>query len=81
MIIICHLIFDIKQDGHHKAIFVAGVYLTGDQGDTYYSSVDTLRSMRILVFLLELKTWNYMQEILEIPIWRMTQMKSMFLWR
>ena len=49
-----HLIFDVKQDGRHKARLVAGGHLTGPKVDTYYSSVVSLRSMRIVIFLSEL---------------------------
>lgn len=49
-----HLIYDIKQDGKCKARLVAGGHLTGPNTDTYYSSVVSLRVMRMLVFLAEL---------------------------
>jgi len=49
-----HLIYDVKQDGRRKARLVAGGHLTGPNTDTYYSSVVSLRAMRILVFLSEL---------------------------
>ena len=49
-----HFIFDVKQDGRHKARLVAGGHLTGPKVDTYYSSVVSLRSMRIVIFLSEL---------------------------
>ena len=49
-----HLIYDVKQDGRRKARLVAGGHLTGPNMDTYYSSVVSLRSMRIVIFLSEL---------------------------
>ena len=49
-----HLIFDCKQDGRRKARLVCGGHLTGPSQDTYYSSVVSLRSMRMVVFLAEL---------------------------
>jgi hypothetical protein len=49
-----HLVYDVKQDGRRKARLVAGGHLTGPNTDTYYSSVVSLRAMRILVFLSEL---------------------------
>ena len=49
-----HIIFDVKQDGRRKARLVAGGHLTGPNMDTYYSSVVSLRSMRMVIFLSEL---------------------------
>jgi len=48
------MIYDAKQDGRQKARMVAGGHLTGPNEDTYYSSVVSLRSMRIVLFLAEL---------------------------
>jgi len=50
----CRMVYDVKQDGRYKARFVAGGHLTGPNEDTYYSSVVSLRSMRIVLFLAEL---------------------------
>ena len=44
-----HIIFDVKQDGRRKARLVAGGHFF-----TYYSSVVSLRSMRMVIFLSEL---------------------------
>eukprot|EP00957_Ditylum_brightwellii_P063104 4790386-Ditylum_brightwellii.AAC.1 len=33
-----HLVYDVKQDGRHKARCVAGGHMTGPNTDTYYSS-------------------------------------------
>ncbi len=49
-----HLIFDVKQDGRRKARLVAGGHMTAPSEDTYYSSVVSLRGMRLVVFLAEL---------------------------
>ena len=48
-----HFMFDVKQDGRRKARLVAGGHMTGPNTDTYYSSVVSLRSMRITMFLVE----------------------------
>eukprot|EP00957_Ditylum_brightwellii_P199611 15216939-Ditylum_brightwellii.AAC.1 len=32
-----HLVYDVKQDGRHKARLVAGGHMTGPNTDTYYS--------------------------------------------
>ncbi len=53
-----HLIFDVKQDGRRKARCVAGGHMTGPNTDTYYSSVVSLRSMRIVIFLAELNGYE-----------------------
>jgi hypothetical protein len=52
----CHLVYDVKQDGRRKARMVAGGHLTGPNTDTYYSSVMSLRTMRIGMFLAELNS-------------------------
>lgn len=54
-----HLIFDVKQDGRRKARCIAGGHMsTGPNTDTYYSSVDSLRSMQIAIFLAELNGYE-----------------------
>eukprot|EP00957_Ditylum_brightwellii_P041443 3138162-Ditylum_brightwellii.AAC.1 len=49
-----HLVHDVKQDGMCKAILVAGGQMTGPNTNTYYSSVVSLRTMRMIIFLAEL---------------------------
>ena len=49
-----HLIFDIKNDGRHKARCVADGHLTDIQVDTFYSGVVSLRGLRIMLLLAEL---------------------------
>ena len=49
-----HLIFAVKHDGRHKARLVAGGHLTGVPVDSVYSSVVSLRGIRIISFLAEL---------------------------
>lgn len=46
-------VFDVKQSGKRKARFVAGGHLTDPPKDSTYSSVVSLRSMRIVTFLAE----------------------------
>ena len=48
------MIYDAKQCGKRKARLVAGGHLTGPNEDTYYSSVVSLKAMRIVLFLAEL---------------------------
>eukprot|EP00957_Ditylum_brightwellii_P210555 15365103-Ditylum_brightwellii.AAC.2 len=42
-----HLVYDVKQDGRHKARLVAGGHMTGPNTNTYYFSVVSLRAMRM----------------------------------
>ena len=50
----CHIVFDVKEDGRRKARFVAGGHMTQPPRDSVYSSVASLRSIRIISFLAEL---------------------------
>lgn len=49
-----HLVFAVKHDGRHKARLVAGGHLTDTPIDSVYSSVVSLRGIRMLTFLAEL---------------------------
>eukprot|EP00957_Ditylum_brightwellii_P121245 9246044-Ditylum_brightwellii.AAC.1 len=49
-----HLVYDVKQDGRRKARLVTGGHMTGLNTDTYYSSIVSLRAMRMIIFLAEL---------------------------
>ena len=49
-----HLVFDMKHDGRHKARLVADGHLTEVPLGSVYSSVVSLRSIRIVTFLAEL---------------------------
>ena len=49
-----HLVYAVKHDGRHKARLVAGGHLTETPVDSVYSSVVSLRGIRILTFLAEL---------------------------
>ena len=49
-----HFVYDMKQDGRHKARYVAGGHLTPVQLESVYSSVVSLRSVRLVTFLAEL---------------------------
>ena len=48
------MIFDVKHDLRHKCRLVAGGYLTKPNGDNSYSSVASLRSVRLVTFIAEL---------------------------
>ena len=49
-----HFVYDVKHDGRHKARLVAGGHLTEIPIDSVYSSVVSLRGLRLTVFLGEL---------------------------
>ena len=50
----CHFVFDVKHDGEHKARYIAGGHLTYPPLDSVYSGVESLRSLRFMIFLTEL---------------------------
>jgi hypothetical protein len=50
----CHIIYDAKHDGRHKARIVAGGHLTEPNTESVYSGVVLLRGIRLIVFLAEL---------------------------
>jgi Reverse transcriptase (RNA-dependent DNA polymerase) len=47
-------VYDVKHDGRHKARLVAGGHLTDTPVDSVYSSVVSLRGLRMVIFLAEL---------------------------
>jgi hypothetical protein len=49
-----HLVYDCKHDGRHKAWMVANGHLTDIPLESMYSSVVSLRGLRIITFLSEL---------------------------
>lgn len=49
-----HFVYAVKHDGRHKARLVAGGHLTDTPVDSVYSSVVSLRGLRLIVFLSEL---------------------------
>ena len=49
-----HLVFACKHDGRRKARLVAGGHLTDTPIDSVYSSVVSLRAIRLLTFVAEL---------------------------
>ena len=56
-----HMVYAVKHDGRHKSRLVAGGHLTETPIDSVYSSVVSLRGIRILTFLGELnnlKVWS-----------------------
>ena len=50
----CRMIYAVKHDGRHKARFVAGGHLTKEPEDSVYSSVVSIRSLRIILLVAEL---------------------------
>jgi len=50
----CHMVYDIKHDGRHKARLVAGGHLTDTPIESVYSSVVSLKGLRLVLFLAEL---------------------------
>ena len=50
----CHFVYDVKHDGRHKARLVAGGHLTEAPFDSVYSSVVSLKGLRLIIFLAEL---------------------------
>lgn len=46
--------YAVKHDGRHKARLVAGGHLTNTPIDSVYSSVASLRGVRMIMFLVEL---------------------------
>jgi hypothetical protein len=59
--IVCHFIYDVKNDGRHKARLVAGGHLTEVPTDSVYSGVVSLRSLRLVMFLAELNEMEHYQ--------------------
>ena len=55
----CHMVYAVKHDGRHKARLVAGGHLTDTPVDSVYSSVVSLRGIRILTFLAELNDLEF----------------------
>ena len=47
------MIYAVKHDGRHKARFVAGGHLTKEPEESVYSSVVSLRSLRIIILAAE----------------------------
>ena len=50
----CHGVYAVKHDGRRKYRFIAGGHMTSPTKDTTYSSVVTLRGLRLAIFLAEL---------------------------
>ena len=49
-----HMVYAVKHDGRHRARLVAGGHLTETPIDSVYSSVVSLKGVRILTFIAEL---------------------------
>ena len=63
-----HLVFAVKHDGRHKARLVAGGHMTDTPIDSVYSSVVSLRGIRMLTFIAEHNDMDISVRILETPI-------------
>lgn len=50
----CHMVYDAKYDGIHKTRLVAGGHLTDAPLESVYSSIVSLKRLRLVVFLAEL---------------------------
>jgi hypothetical protein len=55
------MIYAVKHDGRHKARFVAGGHLTKEPEESVYSSVVSLRSLRIIILAAELNNLELYQ--------------------
>ena len=53
-----HMVYCVKHDGRHRARLVAGGHLTETPIDSVYSSVVSLRGIRMLTFFAELNQCN-----------------------
>ena len=50
-----HFVFDVKHDGRHRARLVADGHLTDVPEESVYSGVVSLRGLKTVIFLAELK--------------------------
>ena len=55
------LVFDVKADGKRKGRLIAHGDMTPEPEEAVYSSVATLRSLHIIIFLAELNGLTFMQ--------------------
>jgi Reverse transcriptase (RNA-dependent DNA polymerase) len=56
----CRMVYAVKHDSRHKAGFVAGGHLMKDPEDSIYSSVVSIRSLRIVLLAAELNKLELM---------------------
>jgi hypothetical protein len=59
--ICCHMVYDVKHDGRHKACLVTGGHLTDSSTESVYPGVFSLHGIRFVVFLAEfngLELWG-----------------------
>jgi hypothetical protein len=52
----CHMMYDIKHDGRHKAHLVAGGHLRDPNTESVYSGAVSLCGIRLVVLLVELNS-------------------------
>ena len=53
-----HMVYDVKHDGRHKTRLVADGHLTEIPLDSVYSSVVSLRGLRLTIFLGSSTDWT-----------------------
>ena len=71
-----HFVYAVKHDGRFKARLVADGHLTKEPVESIYSGVVSLRSLRMVVFLSQLKDLEIWEQMLEMHILKPTLMKS-----
>jgi hypothetical protein len=54
----CHMVYNVKHGGKHKACLVAGAHLTDLNTEGVYSGAVSLRGIRLVVFLAELNVFG-----------------------
>ena len=75
-----HFVFDVKHCGKFKARLVADGHLTKEPMETVYSGVVSIRNLRLALFLAELITWNYGEQMLEMHTSKHSQGRNFTLW-
>ena len=71
-----HFVYAVKHNGRFKATLVAEGHLTKEPVESIYSGVVSLRNLRMVVFLSQLKIWKSGEQMLEMHILKPTLMKS-----
>ena len=53
-----HVVYDVKNDGRHRARVVAGGHLTPEPTESVYSGVVSLRGTKTVIFLAKLNGYE-----------------------
>jgi hypothetical protein len=61
------MIYYVKHDGRHKARLVSGGHSADPNTESVYSGVVSLRGIRLIEFLAELKNYSYGEQMLVLP--------------